>query len=325
MILSFKHFLNEMAKSVLKQKDDEHDLSKVVNAIPRNHLGKINSPEDFHAYVDKNSSVFESAGLKSTEAIKSYGHAVHAFLNHNPTPKEKGSSTVREALQNGGHVEVYGAKKKENKLHKDWKGGKNTTPKTDLVVRNEDNSIHSRTSLKEGDRPQLMSGESENVKGIYHAAAKSLYPSNSEEHQTARKDIEDKISQLTSIQKKSKKIKNENKREELVTQGQSIIDNLHAAHPKLANHVFKVAATGEGQFEEGSPAIASHVLSYRRSITEGAAKIIDPSNAKQLGKFKFRFARGKGDRKKKINGKTVRVGKRQHALRIDTFPFKEKP
>jgi hypothetical protein len=316
-IKKHKEWLYEMAASIMDKSNDEHDLVHVVNSIPRDHLSEIKSPEHFHDYVDTHVKTKGHAFHgQNSDSLKAYGHGVHALLEHRPHPK---ATSVRENLQDGGSVEVYGASKKDNKLSQKWKdsgGGKDTTPKTDIIVRNKHGKTHSTISLKQGERSQLMSGESGNVRGVYGVAA-SRYTNDEKK----KKDIHNTIEKVAKIQEKSSSVTDEKERDKLVEQGSKHLADLHARHPGLSHHVSHVAATGEGIFEDGSDAIAKHVLSYKLHSKgkKGAAKISDPSKKGEL-ETSVRFAKGKGTRyAKNQNGERMAVGKRQHALRIDSF------
>lgn len=311
-----KEILFEMAASIMNKPNDEHDLVDTINSIPREHLKHIKSPEHFHAYVDKHVKTKGHPFYgKDADSLKSYGHAVHALLEHRPHSK---ASSVRENLEKGGSIEVYGASKKDNKLSKEWKdsgGGKDTTPKTDIIIRDKHGKTHSTISLKQGDRSQLMSGEAGNVRGIYGVAS-TRYT----KHKDKRKDIKDTIEKVAKIQEKSASVTDEKERNKLLAHGIKHLKDLHDRHPGLAHHINHVAATGEGIFEHGSDAIANHVLSYKlhSSKKKGAAKISDPAKEGEL-ETSLRFAKGKGTRYKKgVNGEKIPVGKRQHALRIDS-------
>lgn len=306
--------LDEMAASVQEKQNDEHDLVDSINSIPKDHLKQIKSPDHFHDYVDK---AVKTKGHpmhgKDPESIKRYSHAVHALLNHRPHAK---APSIRENLEKGGSLEVYGGSKKDNKHSDEWKaegGGGDTTPKTDIISRDKKGKKHATISLKEGDRSQLMSGEADNVRGVYGVAANRMT-----KDEKKRKDIKDRIAKVTDIQERSKTAKSEKERTALEQEGREHLRKLHEKHPDLQHHVAHVASTGEGMFEKGSDAIADHVLSYKRheKPEKRAAKISDPSKKGEL-ETSMRFAKGKGNRYKMVKGKKVVAGKRSHALRID--------
>lgn len=307
--------IREMASSNMQKTNDEHDLVDTINDIPREHLKHIKSPEHFHAYVDKH---VHTKGHpfhgKDPKALKAYGHAVHAMLNHKPN----GKKSVREILEGGGSIHVYGASKKDNKHSKEWHdagGGSDTTPKTDIIVKDKKGKTHSTISLKQGSSSQLMSGEANNVRGVYGVAA-----NRTTKDPAKRKEIKDTAEKVAKIQEKSASVTNEKERDKLVAKGAKHLKDLHAKHPDLMHHVTHIAATGDGMFEPGSDAIAGHVLSYKLHSEKksGDAKISDPSKKGEMD-ASVRFAKGKGSVYKKIKGKKTEVGKRQHALRIDSF------
>lgn len=192
---------------------------------------------------------------KALESLTSDTKKVKHLLELYKANKEKIDNTGKKLAKQLGDIKKPFRKLKENEVKiREGNKGKGT-PKTDLVSGSGKNCIS--LSLKKANGPssmtQFFSGKPKDIESTFDSC--KSYIDNEDDYEELMGILNDWPSYTpddTNETKKEKSKKNTEKTE--------IVNKIFSKYPKFRQAVFREAITGANKFEDGSPAVAKHVL-----------------------------------------------------------------
>lgn len=209
---------------------------------------------------------------------------------------------IMKNLPQGNWIAIHTGGRKDQKISKEWSGfgGSDNTPKTDLILQNQDTGEMVRMSVKVGEA-QLMSGKAGETSGTFYAALLVADQQGKLRDSTQRKvkKLIKRMREELAISERTKRgpvslyqqggewenkdrtiRKIENLHEELTKE----IEDLFEADEDFATGVVWEALTGTMKFGQNSPATATHVLSMNKDGTDANITPVNWEYAKKIAK-----------------------------------------
>jgi len=204
------------------------------------------------------------------------------------------------------YVKHTGRLKKETKLNQEAKdnGVVDTTPKSDLILVDEEGNVVAGLSQKIGESQLSSGGPAETITNLKWSMAQvgdKLEASTKKEIEKFIKFFEDDLSgnprtkegPVSLYQKggiRGGQDKEVERREKLHDKATEMLNSILNGDKKLATAFVYALMTGASKFEEGSPAIATHIFSANRDGTDAKVTPIDMDYCgKILDKVKFQM------------------------------------
>jgi hypothetical protein len=219
---------------------------------------------------------------------------------------QRAAQQLLSAFGPGVYLKHTGRLKKSTKLSENAikEGVVDNTPKSDLVVVDRDGKVIAGLSQKIGDSQLASGGPAETMTNLKWAAASrgdKLKPDTSKKLKQLEKMFREElggnprtrmgpVSLYQAGGAREGQEKEVERRERLHEQATELVNDLLNSDEDFAAAFIYSLITGSGKFEQGDPAIASHIFSANRDGTDAKITPVDMNYAKKMvGKIKVQM------------------------------------